>query len=92
MPNPKDERPSQAIRRSPQYIEACEDLGKRIKRLRQRRNWTLEFAAEQMNLDLTHLQKIEAGTINVTMATLVRISAGFSVEIRTLFAAPNTRE
>jgi len=38
-----------------------------------------------MDLDLKHLQKIEAGTLNVTLVTLVRIAVGFGERIGALF-------
>lgn len=38
-----------------------------------------------MQLDLTHLQKIEAGKLNVTLVTLVRIADGLGVSVRDLF-------
>jgi hypothetical protein len=38
-------------------------------------------------MDPTQLAKIEAGTINVTLVTLVRIADGFSVDLRALFSA-----
>lgn len=37
-------------------------LGQRIRALRKARVWTPEKAAEEMNLDLKHLQKIEAAS------------------------------
>jgi transcriptional regulator with XRE-family HTH domain len=37
--------------------------------------------------DPTQLAKIEAGSINVTLVTLVRIADGFSVDLQALFSA-----
>jgi transcriptional regulator with XRE-family HTH domain len=56
--------------------------------MREKRGWTLERAAEAMDLDLKHLQKIEAGKLNVTLVTLVRIAEGLSVPLATLFPPP----
>ena len=38
-----------------------------------------------MDVDLVYLQKVEAGRINVTLATLLRISDGFDLPIGDLF-------
>lgn len=60
-------------------------LGNQLRTLRTVRGWTLEVAAEQTNIDWKHLQKIEAGAVNVTMLTLVRISEGYDVPLWVLF-------
>jgi transcriptional regulator with XRE-family HTH domain len=78
-------RPSQTVRNSRMFGREARALGQRVRALRLNRGWTLEVAAERMNLDLKHLQKIEAGSINVTLVTLVRIAAGFRQPIRVLF-------
>lgn len=67
-------------------IEARE-LGARLRMARTLRGWTLSEAAERCDLDLKHLQKIEAGRINVTLRSLVRIASGFSVTVATLFSS-----
>jgi transcriptional regulator with XRE-family HTH domain len=56
-----------------------------VRALREARGWTLERAAEAMNLDLKHLQKVEAGTLNPTLVTLVRIAEGFGEPMAALF-------
>jgi transcriptional regulator with XRE-family HTH domain len=38
-----------------------------------------------MDLDLKHLQKVEAGQLNVTLVTLVRIADGLEVPMSDLF-------
>jgi transcriptional regulator with XRE-family HTH domain len=53
--------------------------------LRTARQWTLEQAAEAMNLDLKHLQKVEAGKLNVTLVTLTRIAEGLGEPLASLF-------
>ena len=58
-----------------------------MRELREARGWTLERAAEAMNLDLKHLQKIEAGKLNVTLVTLMRTAEGFGEPISALFTA-----
>ena len=78
-------RASQIVRQSPRFAAEAKQLGLRVRALRQAREWTLEQAAEASNLDLKHLQKIEAGKLNLTLVTLVRISQGFDEPIASLF-------
>lgn len=80
-----DERASQVTRRSRAFIRACRRLGLRVRALRLRKRMTLEAAAESMDMDLKHLQKVEAGKVNVTMVTLVRIASGLDVSLGDLF-------
>ena len=90
----REQRPSQQIRRTRAYRSAVDALGRQIRELRLARELTLEAASERGGMDLKHWQKIEAGTLNVTIATLVRISRGLSVEVAELFvsrAPPRTR-
>ncbi len=82
-----DERPSRLAKETKGYREGLEALGNRVRALRDKRGLTLERAAEQMTMDLTHLAKIEFGKVNVTFVTLVRIANGLGVSIRDLFPA-----
>jgi transcriptional regulator with XRE-family HTH domain len=83
---PKHEWPSRLHRASRSYRRTVIGLGKRVRELRKARGWTLERAAEATNLDPTQLAKIEAGTINVTLVTIVRLADGFAVALGTLFS------
>ncbi len=73
-------------RSTPSYKKAISALGQRIRKLRQARGWTLEQAAEAMSMDATQLAKIEAGALNVTLVTLVRIADGLGLKVGALFA------
>lgn len=78
-------RASQIARQSPRFKTEAKQLGLRVRALRQARRWTLEQAAEASNLDLKHFQKVEAGKLNLTLVTLVRIAQGFDEPIASLF-------
>jgi transcriptional regulator with XRE-family HTH domain len=80
------DRPSRIARQSPRFSAEASALGERVREMREERGWTLERAAEAMNLDLKHLQKVEAGKLNVTLVTLLRIAEGFDEPIAALFA------
>lgn len=82
---PKEKWPSRTHRSTPSYRRVVAALGKEIRRLRQARNWTLEQAAEAMSMDATQLAKIEAGSLNITLVTLVRIADGFGLKVGALF-------
>ena len=83
-----EEWPSRLHRQTPRYRRAARALGLQVRALRQAKGWTLEEAAERGDLDLKHLQKIEAGTINVTLVTLVRIAEGLGETVGGLFVCP----
>lgn len=80
------DRPSQVARQSPRFAAEAKALGERVRELREARGWTLERAAEAANLDLKHLQKIEAAKLNPTLVTLVRLAEGFGTTVAALFA------
>lgn len=52
----------------------------------ERRGWTSSLQPSAWIVDTTHLAKIEAGSINLTVATLVRVAHGLGVELSELFA------
>lgn len=46
---------------------------------------TLDVASGRAELDLAHWQKIEAGKINVTLATLLRLANALGSTVEQLF-------
>lgn len=86
-----EERASQVYKRSKRYLTEVTNLGTNVRALRQKKKLTLEAAAERMSLDLKHLQKVEAGALNTTMVTLVRLAEGLEVPLAELFRAPKKR-
>ena len=80
------DRPSRIAKGSKRYRDDIKALGRRVRELRAMREWTLEDAAEATDVELTHLAKIEAGKVNVTMVTLVRLAVGLRVAIGDLFS------
>lgn len=81
-----DERASTTFKKSRRFLREKKALGLRVRSLRQERGWTLEKAAERMQLELSHLQRVEAAALNVTLVTLVRIADGLDVPVSTLFS------
>lgn len=62
-------------------------LAARLREGRIARGWTQEDAAEHCGLVTRHYQKLEAGEINVTLATLERLCDAFDVEASELLRA-----
>lgn len=55
-------------------------LGRRVRDGRKKLKLTQEQAAEKMGLDEKHLQLIETGQTNPTVATLVAVARGLGVD------------
>jgi transcriptional regulator with XRE-family HTH domain len=68
-----------------------EDVGRRVRELRIAHGWTQEAAVERLGVDVRELQRIEAGRVNMTLQSLVRIARGLGVPVRELFDAPSAR-
>ena len=78
-------RPSRDFKRSPQYVEECRKYGLRVRQLRQKAGLTLERASSSAELDLAHWQKIEAGQVNVTLATMIRVANALDADLADFF-------
>jgi transcriptional regulator with XRE-family HTH domain len=59
-------------------------LARGVLRERKRLGWSQEHAAEEAGINPRHLQKVEAGSVNVTLHTLARLSVAFGVDVRRL--------
>lgn len=53
--------------------------------------WTQEDTAAQIGIGWRRLQDIEAGSVNLTLWTLVRVAKAFKVDVQDLFA-PGSRQ
>jgi transcriptional regulator with XRE-family HTH domain len=76
----------------PKERRAFEDLGRRVLELRTAHGWTQEEAAEKLSLDVRDLQRIEAGRVNLTFRSLLRVARGLGAPLRALFEPPRSRE
>ncbi len=63
-------------------------LAKSAKRLRVASGSTQEQIAERAGLNPRHYQKIETGSVNVTLNTLEQLSQAFGVDVTELFGQP----
>jgi transcriptional regulator with XRE-family HTH domain len=60
-------------------------LGNRLRELREERGLTQEQAAEMIGVHPKSMPRIEGGTANPTLATLVAASMAYKVPLRELF-------
>ena len=76
-----------------QLVRAAQaKLAKNLRVLRNRRKMTQEELAGRTGLATRHLQKIEAGKVNVTLRTLVVLASVLRVELNHLLASdPGSR-
>jgi transcriptional regulator with XRE-family HTH domain len=66
-------------------ILAVESLGKRIRQPREEQNLSQEHLAEHARLAAKHLQDMEHGRTNPTVASLVGLAKALGVDLRVLF-------
>jgi transcriptional regulator with XRE-family HTH domain len=72
-------------RTTPEVVLAVGRLGKRLRQLRDVSELTQEQLAEAAKLAAKHLQDIERGRTNPTVATLVGLAKALGVELHVLF-------
>ena len=84
-------RPSLDFKRSPQFLEECRSFGLRVRHLRLQAGLTLVGASSAADLDLAHWQKIEAGKVNVTLGTMMRVAKALDAELADFFARSRPR-
>lgn len=68
------------------------ELGRRINELRAGAGLTQEALAERVAMDAKDVQRIEAGAVNVTFRTLVRLADALGCTLGELVAPPTSRE
>ncbi len=78
-------RPSRDFKSSPQFIDECRRYGLRVRELREQAGLTLESASSAAELDLAHWQKIEAGKVNVTIGTMIRVANALDLALVDFF-------
>jgi transcriptional regulator with XRE-family HTH domain len=68
------------------------DLGRRIAELRASRDLTQEEFSERLRVSLKYIQRIEAGSENLTVDSLYRLAMKLRVPVIALFEPPSTRQ
>ncbi len=61
-------------------------LARNVRSLREGLKLTMEGASERAGMNWRHWQKVEAGEVNPTLATLVKLAHALNVDVVALFA------
>ncbi|MGJ4880283.1 helix-turn-helix domain-containing protein [Bradyrhizobium sp. HKCCYLRH1065] len=61
-------------------------VGSNVRALRERRSLTQDYLAFTAGLATRHLQKIEAGQVNLTLRTMARLAKALNVDVELLAA------
>jgi transcriptional regulator with XRE-family HTH domain len=69
-------------------IQAGEQLGKRLRRLRKKAGWTLQDLSRQSGVSLSTLSKIENAQVDPTFDTLLKAARGLGIGFEVLLAEP----
>ena len=67
------------------YLLLMQKMASKIKRTRKARGLTQEALAGKCGLAIRHLQKIEAGEVNITLQTVAKLSCALSISPKYLF-------
>jgi transcriptional regulator with XRE-family HTH domain len=62
------------------HPDICEQLGGRIRTLRQKRGWTQFEMSEHLGIDRSYLAEVETGKIEVCLRNLVLIAEAFGLK------------
>lgn len=62
-------------------------LAGELRALRKEKGLTQEQAAESIGIHAKHLERLERGIVNPTLATLVAIAMGYRVSLASLFSS-----
>ena len=73
-----------SARTAPGVTATLKRLGRRIRELRRQADLTQEAAASAAKIDAKHLQAVEAGATNATIATLIGIARALGVRLADL--------
>ena len=73
-------------------VAAKKRLGIHLRALQKTAGWTQEAASEVIGIHPKHLQRIERGVGNATVATLVAITVAYKVTMASLFEEPATEK
>ena len=68
----------------PEVAEALAQFGTRVRSLREQKGLTQEAAASAAHLDGKHIQAIERGHANITLATMLGLARGLDVPLVSL--------
>jgi transcriptional regulator with XRE-family HTH domain len=56
------------------------EFGKRVRRLREARGWTLESLAEKSGMHWTYVGSVERGARNISLVNIIRLADALEVD------------
>lgn len=65
-------------------------LGRRIAELREGRAWTQQAFADRLGVTLKYVQRLEAGSENLTIVTMVHVANALGAKVASLFEKPSS--
>ena len=68
-----------------EYAQERKRLGQTIKRVRSQKRLTQEDLADNADINVSYLAKIENGYVNTSIRYLIKIAKGLKVKVRDLF-------
>ncbi|MBC8988406.1 helix-turn-helix transcriptional regulator [Pedobacter sp. N36a] len=64
---------------NPSELITLKDFGENIRRIRLEKQWTMEYLANQANVELSQIYRIEKGKINPKLTTIVILCKALEV-------------
>ena len=71
-------------RETERFRGVSRELAQKLRALREARGWTIEQAAEKMNVEPAQVARMEAGTANPSLAVLVDVANAFGMSVKEL--------
>ena len=69
----------------PEDKKALEDMGRRLRELREEQGLSLRTLAGKTRIDNSKIAKIEKGQVNITFMILLRLCGGLSIQPKMVF-------
>lgn len=66
-------------------MDLKEKFGKKIKSIREEKNYSIEYLSNIANIDRTYVSDIEKGTRNVSLLIIEKLAKALNVRIQDLF-------
>jgi transcriptional regulator with XRE-family HTH domain len=71
-------------RETPRFRRLARVLARRLRDLRTGRGWTIEQAAERMEVEPAHVGRMESGAANPSLAVLASVAHAFGLTVSEL--------
>lgn len=75
-----------------EFEDVAAHVGRLVRDARQRAGLTQEEAAHTADIDWRRWQRIEEGSVNVTVKTLVRVAAALKTDFWAMMVAPSSNK